>query len=581
MSVDRLDAVVQSLLEGRIDRYLSMFPKELGEIEAAVKGAVEAFKKDNIIVWFLRFYRLSRLQSVITYSGGEIKKSFENIRNKYVNEYAKKAGTTPEAMLFELDDEAKFLRMFNNSFDHFFSLHIEEIDNYDYGYKLPSQVLEDFRKFELAWAENQRRVLDVEEDLDRGATVILEFEDGWKWFDLGRPSCTREGKAMGHCGNTANPSPKDRVWSLREPVRKGKKVLYKPHCTFIFNDGYFGETKGFANNKPGKDLHKYIVPLLKLKEVEGIRGGGYRPEANFKLGDLPEADFKELFKEKPFLGCYEDLNKYKDPELTDLYLEATLDWFVKGGGEILNGDFVVFEFKSALDLVSRLYEDPHRDQYYFSKDWLEKILDSGSDWAFDMGFDYSPDINDVKHIDHLIPEKVVRALHAYAKREYEDYEEEEVDTVEELFDFFNERDADEVLRPIYNAISDGYRYGQENSIIKTIENELKGDGLSFGEHKDVGSFEFESLWDSPVKFLMSKKDLLMVSADDVDPKEILDKDTNMDYLGDYITLPSIYHRDNYDFDKDAFIDIYHETWDENLPKEFTDSLEEESPEKGK
>jgi hypothetical protein len=67
------------------------------------------------------------------------------------------------------------------------------------------------------------------------------------------------------------------------------------------NDGKIGEMKGFANEKPSKDLHKYILKLLEDPRVEHIVGGGYRPENNFSLKHLSAAQRKRLLNLKPDL----------------------------------------------------------------------------------------------------------------------------------------------------------------------------------------------------------------------------------------------------------------------------------------
>jgi len=122
---------------------------------------------------------------------------------------------------------------------------------------------------------------------------------------------------MTHCGNRYGHED-DSILSLREKIELEDDsfvgnnedmyeagTYYRPHATFILNDGLLGEMKGVKNNKPGKKLHKYIIPLLKDPRIEGVGDGGYEPQHNFDIRDLPEGTAEELLKSKPLLGGIE------------------------------------------------------------------------------------------------------------------------------------------------------------------------------------------------------------------------------------------------------------------------------------
>lgn len=114
---------------------------------------------------------------------------------------------------------------------------------------------------------------------------------GWKWVSLGRGSCSQEAKAMGHCGNSGA-SEGDDILSLRDPEGKA-------HLTFIVNDGILGEMKGRGNSKPSSRYHQAILELLKHPSIHVVKGGGYAPERNFSLNDLPENERKQILSLKP------------------------------------------------------------------------------------------------------------------------------------------------------------------------------------------------------------------------------------------------------------------------------------------
>ena len=115
---------------------------------------------------------------------------------------------------------------------------------------------------------------------------VVDFGDGWGWFDLGRSACKKEGAALGHCGNTGDRHEDDRILSLRKIVKVGDKTFHEPALTFINNHGWLGEMKGRANSKPAESYHKRIVELLKHPDIKGMIGAGYMPENNFHFDDL-------------------------------------------------------------------------------------------------------------------------------------------------------------------------------------------------------------------------------------------------------------------------------------------------------
>ena len=146
--------------------------------------------------------------------------------------------------------------------------------------KSPSRILRDYRKMEQHIESN----LKGERHCNDGSPFI-SFENGWMWFVVAEGRSKQEANAMRHCGNGFG-NYGDQLLSLREPVKKGKFKLWKPHLTFILNNGYLGEMKGYANTKPKKELHGYIVTLLQDSRILGIKGGGYLSKYNFCFSDF-------------------------------------------------------------------------------------------------------------------------------------------------------------------------------------------------------------------------------------------------------------------------------------------------------
>lgn len=137
------------------------------------------------------------------------------------------------------------------------------------------------------------------EDLEKGniqipgavGETILSFPDGYKWVDLGRGYCSKEGKAGKHCGN-ASPRMGDTILSLRD---KNNFV----YLTFILNNGILEERKAKANTKPKEKYHHYILELLKLPMIKGLGEGRYLPQNDFQLSDLSADKIEDLLKVKP------------------------------------------------------------------------------------------------------------------------------------------------------------------------------------------------------------------------------------------------------------------------------------------
>jgi len=131
---------------------------------------------------------------------------------------------------------------------------------------------------------------------DEPGRSLIKFPDGWQWVSLDKDYCSKEAKAMGHCGNVMRKSG-DNILSLRDPEGWS-------HLTFIVNNERLGESKGPKNSKWSDydvKLKPYIIKLLESPYVQFISGGGYKPEANFYLADLDPKEREELLKKKPQL----------------------------------------------------------------------------------------------------------------------------------------------------------------------------------------------------------------------------------------------------------------------------------------
>ncbi len=291
----------------RKERYLAMFsglgPKvrvnEFGqesvEFKSSVTWAMKRLRKDDRIVWFLSIIQraaLLRLRDGVARNHRSIERKIQR-------------------RLKGFDDNrvnADFESNFVQCWPHYESLEavyqLGCMKNYPFYFKegnklIPKPaaiVLRDYQKMEERLNElagNERFCMEGQ--------PFLPFENGWTWFEIEGGMSGEEARAMKHCGNGAGKHG-DRLLSLREPVERGEIVFWKPHLTFIINDGSLGEMKGYANNKPDSRYHPYVEGLLAHPKVEEIRGGGYLPENNFSFTDLKSGGKKRVLVANPELN---------------------------------------------------------------------------------------------------------------------------------------------------------------------------------------------------------------------------------------------------------------------------------------
>lgn len=302
-------------------------------IDSAIYNARVVLKKEDRIVWFLRWFRLLLVEQYLGFA--EINKSPESWTlskedtEKYFtslsNEMAKKIGTSVQTVTADISNYTPetFVSRFLNKMEHFLSLPIHAIQSYVFGYQPTGDVIVDFQKWEEEWQKEADGAFE-----DEDSEVILDFHNGWKWMNTNKAYCSKEADAMGHCGNSPRQHSSDNLLSLRKEIKRGDTTLYKPYLTFILDsNGFLGEMKGRFNEKPEAKFHPMIVALLKQDFIKGIKGGGYLPSHNFSLNDLDSSEKKELLAEKPELGdLYQMYKKYgiKSKKVMEM-LENALD----------------------------------------------------------------------------------------------------------------------------------------------------------------------------------------------------------------------------------------------------------------
>lgn len=322
------------LLEARIDRYLQMFarvsafakqfdaivPNSTGKkvqavwdekVRESLKWAMRVLRKEDKIVWYAMHVRYSAAIHLIDYVdlmydkktiSDDLYNKIRQIGSALIDQVEKYR----EGILAAGDDSSWSNNVnsqnFQNFMEHIMLQEIPGVDEYVFTGKSYSRISQDLRRIEEAYNSRQRQTIPKEE-AERDATIVLQFPDGSAWWNLNRSYCQREGNALGHCGNVVGrTNTNQRLLSFRRPVEVKGQMHWRPSLTFVLEpDGHLGEMKGRENTKPKAEYHPYIVELLKLPLIKGIEGGGYKPEANFSLMDLPQETREELVTLKPEL----------------------------------------------------------------------------------------------------------------------------------------------------------------------------------------------------------------------------------------------------------------------------------------
>ena len=264
------------------------------DFEDAVAWATEHLRKDDRIVWFLGIIQRAALlrlrdgeRSLSKKVRRKIDRKLKGFGDDRVNEDFESDFAVTWPHYQSLADIYKLARMRDYSF------HVQERNRLIP--KPAALILSDHEEMEerlMELAGGERFCSDGE--------PFLKFKNGWTWFLIEEGGSYQEAQAMRHCGNGVG-KPDDLLLSLREPLVKGDVVFWKPHLTFILNDGALGEMKGYANAKPDSRYHVYVEGLLYQSEVRQVRGGGYLPENNFSFADMAPARQRRTLETNPKL----------------------------------------------------------------------------------------------------------------------------------------------------------------------------------------------------------------------------------------------------------------------------------------
>ena len=549
-------------------------------VPSLVQLAKKNLKKNDRIVWFLKLVRLSFVTDIyrnINFDQMTNTDNANSILNSLDDYIAKeKSGVSmshvPNNRIFTL----KNLKDMLENLEHYFSLPIPEIQNVVFTNQNPSELLGKFSELERDWKDKQNQFLKYYPTEEARFETLIKFPDGKIWVDLKAPYCETEGTAMGHCGNRASYKEDDTVLSLREPIKHGNEIKWRPLLTFILHaDGNLGEMKGRGNQKPAPQYHSYIISLLKLPLIKGISGGGYAPERNFAITDLSQEEQDALVDFKPTLGSLAyQFNRFGMTEEIIQSIRDKADSLGISGAKTIQYDANSQMFQIDEMPLKKFINDYAPSRYHNRADnsieYAYKIC-SGYDFL-DCGDWVSDD--SVENLIDSLPDDLEKGLLRYCIKNYPNSFNEDGTLDDEMYNLLKENN-DEILDEFRRAVSAGYETGTYDEIYEDLTKCLKdwsahGFYLQF-KSSDDGKHIF---LDEPVKTVIKAKDFI----DDLSNTDYCETaETNGDWFNreDGPTLKEPYHGWS-DFSESAAIEYLKDnlTGEQDLEKLATEEDKE-------
>lgn len=320
------------------------------------------YKRNDRVVWALRWFRMYLVNAIaMTGKTGNDKVADPRVE-KFVAKQLKGMMSQTGASQAGIESEADYFMTgrFDVSMNHLMTMtdRIPALDQVIFGTEGPTQIKTKLEAIETEWKDNQSRLLDPTEESYENAEKMIDFGDGFAWWNLGVDGCSEEGTAMGHCGNSGWGKDDDTVLSLRKRQTFNDETHDVPYLTFILrDDGYLGEMKGRGNEKPAKRYHPYIIALLRHDAVAGLKGGGHASQNNFSLNDLERDVKEELLAEKPEL--LPAIMKLENSRMSEELLNIAVDEASKidfpgihGTYDLSKSEVALYKWSDAEDFLS-------------------------------------------------------------------------------------------------------------------------------------------------------------------------------------------------------------------------------------
>ena len=253
------DLLLEAAYDGMIDSLKKTFPNNINDIDENIKKAKQLFTAPNKqsptndkMVWYIKVLRASLSNNINNTKGSY---NFTNMET------------------------------FNNDLFHYYGYNIPQIFDTELTNQNISELFQTLNTIVQNYQKSDKPPVPVVE----GDYELIKCNDGTSWWYVNRAYCEEEGRSGKHCGNVVGKNDtSQRILSLRTP---NHNVI----LTFILlKNGYLGEMKAKANQKPSEKYHPNIMQLLLNPKIKGIKGAGYAPYMNFSIFDLSDNDIKIL-----------------------------------------------------------------------------------------------------------------------------------------------------------------------------------------------------------------------------------------------------------------------------------------------
>jgi hypothetical protein len=460
--------------------------------QEVLKFVRKNLKRNDRIVWWLKWYRILKLTSRISHSNEPEDPSV--IKMQQMLDKVTKSMTSHQAQDLYGSFSSDFGQGDRSNLNHYISMmdQVPSMDNivWDASFT-PLQLKRELDKKESEWQKAAKQEIDIDQYDDpeyAGRSpwkkVIDYGQQAWVLID--KDYCDLEGKAMGHCGNNQGGNSGERILSFRTMVNEKR---HKPHLTFIIGqDGRLGEMKGRANEKPAQKYHKVIIDLILSDMVTGLKGGGHDPANNFSMADLDETQQEAIYSKKPALAPL--MYKVKKGTATVEDFSEMSDLFTNEGIVSGNNFLVDLETKTiTLDAFSEV--DGILDWaslYNFGT--LKSMAETVAEGYMDQ-YEYGrADDDDLESILEGLDKNWHLALEKYVEQNMTDPEEYSSDN---LLDIIRE---DPQLDDVYEAFESAYRdavdTGTFDDLYEHFEKAIKNNGISFDQSLS------QYVWNTPM-----------------------------------------------------------------------------------
>jgi hypothetical protein len=461
------------------------------DAQEVLKFVRKNLKRNDRIVWWLKWYRILKLTSRISWSNDPEDPSVIKMQKMLDKVSRGMTNVVQDARAFNSD----FGRVGGSNLNHFISMmdQVPSMDNIVWDASLtPHDLKRELDKKESDW----QKAADQEIDVDQYDDPAYAGRSPWKkvidygeqaWVLIDKDYCDLEGKAMGHCGNNQGGNRGERILSFRTMVNEKR---HKPHLTFIIGqDGKLGEMKGRANEKPAQKYHKVIIDLILSDMVSGLKGGGHDPANNFSMDDLDETQQEAVYSKKPSLAPL--MYKVKKGTATVEDFSEMSDLFVNDGLVSGNNFLVDLETKTiTLDAF------PEVDGIV---DWAERynfktlrFMATTVEEGYIEQHEYArADNDDLQSILDGLDKKWRLALEKYVEQNMTDPDEYSSDDLLEII-MDDDQPFEEVVEALESAYRDAVDTGTFDDLYEQFERGLKHNGISYD--KSLGQY----VWNTPM-----------------------------------------------------------------------------------